>query len=453
MLKRVTAGIGVNIIDKAIVSGSQLALVPMLTWRWGVHLYGLWILLATIPNFLAMGDFGFATAAGTKMIMAEARGDRDQAIETFQSAWVAILTSSFVMVVLALAVSMWVPIGIFGSDPGLAPAQLRATTLTLLLYGIAVIQGTIFFAGFRCAGMFALGAFWNAIIILIESCALIMVVALGAQPPVAALALLSGRMVGLAGQNLILRRKVPWLTIGFAHARRAEVKSLFAPAGAVMLLPLAQAGVLQGSALALGAAAGQAAVPAFTAARTLSRIGLQFCWLLNAAIMPEVSAAIARDDRQGLAMMEMATIAVTLLFVVPFALVFGVLGTHAILLWSGGRIHTPQSLVTFLAMGIVFGGFWYPLSNLILAANRQSSYTPPYLVLSLLSIPLTYFACRSLGVSAAGLSMMVLDLLMLVVVCVLAQRVLVPFGQVARAWPEAVGHLGALRRRLRSPRT
>lgn len=453
MLKRVTTGVGVNIIDKAIVSGSQLALVPILTWRWGVHLYGLWVLLATIPNFLAMGDFGFATAAGTKMIMAEARGQRDQAIETFQSAWVAILCSSLVMILLAVAASLWVPIGIFGSDPGLAAPQLRTTTLTLLLYGIAVTQGSIFFAGFRCAGMFALGAFWNAMIILIESCALIAVVVMGAQPPVAAAALLAGRLVGLIGQNLILRRNVPWLSIGVAKARKAEVKTLFAPAGAVMLLPLAQAGVLQGSALALGAAAGQAAVPAFTAARTLSRIGLQFCWLLNSAIMPEVSAAIARQDRGGLAMMEMVTISVTLLFVVPFALCFGLFGTDVILLWSGGRIHTPQSLVTFLALGIVFGGFWFPLSNLILAANRQSSYTPPYLVLSFLSIPATYFACKWIGVSAAGLSMMVLDLLMLGVICVLVQRILVPFSDVARAFPAAITHFGALRRRLGNLRT
>lgn len=357
------------------------------------------------------------------------------------------------MVTVALAIALWVPIRIFGSDPGLTEPQLRAATLTLLFYGIAVIQGSIFFAGFRCAGLFALGAFWNAMIILIESSALIGVVVMGAQPPVAAGALLGGRLVGLIGQNLILRCKVPWLSIGVAKARKDEVKSLFAPAGAVMLLPLAQAGVLQGSALALGAAAGQAAVPAFTAARTLSRIGLQFCWLLNSAIMPEVSAAIARKDRSGLAMMEMVTIAVTLLFVVPFALFFGLFGTEAIALWSGGRIHTPQSLVTFLALGIVFGGFWFPLSNLILAANKQSSYTPPYLLLSFLSIPATYLACKSLGVSAAGLSMMVLDLLMLGVICVLVQRILVPFGEVARAFPAALAHLGALRRRLGNLRT
>jgi hypothetical protein len=49
--------------------------------------------------------------------------------------------------------------------------------------------------------------------------------------------------------------------------------------------------------------------------------------------------------------------------------------------------------------------------------------------------------------------MMVLDLLMLGVICVLVQRILVPFSDVARAFPAAITHLGALRRRLGNLRT
>jgi hypothetical protein len=58
-------------------------LVPVLASRWGLELYGQWLLLATLPQFLSMSDLGFATAAGTRMTMAVARGDRDEALRLF----------------------------------------------------------------------------------------------------------------------------------------------------------------------------------------------------------------------------------------------------------------------------------------------------------------------------------------------------------------------------------
>lgn len=448
MIRRVLAGVGANIFDKLIVAGVQLTLVPVLSSAWGLHLYGLWLLLATVPSFLAMGDLGFGTVAGTKMTMARARGDQQEVVHIFQSAWAAVLLSSTVLTILAILLAWTVPAGLFGKDPGLPIGDVRITLTLLMLYGIAAVQGSIFFAAFRAAGLFAIGAFWNALIILIESGAVVGAVMLGAEHPVAAATLLIGRLVGLAGQNLLLRHYVPWLRIGLGKGTRAEMLSQLPLAGAVMLVPVAQSLVLQGTTIALGIAVGQAAVPAFTAARTLSRVGLQICWLFNTPMMPEFSAAAARDDRKAMATMALATLLVSTLLLVPYALLFALFGQQAIALWTGGVIQSSASLVGVMALVILLGGYWYPLSNLILARNMHGSYTRWYAVLAALSVALAWGLSYGYGATGAATAMAVLDGAMLLVIARLVIKVVATPREIGAAVPAMVDFARHLAHRI-----
>lgn len=422
MIRRVAAGIGMTAFDKLVVAGTQLALVPILATRWGLPLYGQWLLLATLPQFLSMSDFGFATAAGTRMAMAVARGERDEAIRIFQSAWRAILASSLAMIAAVLAAAWFVPDGLFGTQPVVPVPELRLTMAILALYGVVAVQGSIFFAGFRAAQQFPVGAFWNAMVLLIENAALVVTVLLGGGIVAAATAWLVGRLMGLIGQNLLLRRGVPWLTIGLSQGSWAEARNLMLPAGAVMLMPIAQALVLQGTALVVGAAAGQAAVPAFVAARTLSRVGMQLCWVVSTPLMPEFSAAIARDDRLRMGAILAATLLVSFLLVLPYALGFMILGKPAIALWTHGAIAAPAWLVMVMGLPILFGGIWYPVSNLLLACNRQAGYTIWYLALAIVSLPVGYLLTIRFGAIGGASALAALDLAMLIVVARLAKR-------------------------------
>lgn len=433
MIRRLAAGIGVTVLDKLVIAATQLALVPVLAAQWGLPLYGQWLLLATLPQFLSMSDLGLATAAGTRMTMAVARGNRDEALRLFQSAWRAILASAAAILCALLAAVWLAPADLFGGHPAAPVADLRLTLGVLIAYGVVAVQGSIFFAGFRAAGQFALGALCNAMILLVENAALVATVLMGGGIVAAASAWLGGRLVGLACQNLVLRRTVPWLRIGLAQGSWARARALLKPASAVMLLPVAQALVLQGTALVVGAAAGTWAVPAFVAARTLSRVGMQMCWIVTTPLMPEFSAAFARGDRRRMAAMVVATLAFSGLCVVPFALAFMVLGKPAIAWWTHGAISAPLGLVVGMGLAILFGGIWYPLSNLLLACDRQAGYTGRYLALAMLSLPCAYGLSALLGASGAAMAMAGLDLATLVVIARLARRALPSLAELRSA--------------------
>lgn len=432
-LRRVSAGVTANVYDKLVIAGAQLAMVPVLAVGWGVETYGAWLLLATIPSFLSMSDLGFATAAGTRMTMAVARANRDEAVRLFHSAWAMVLASTAVVGALALAAVLLVPASALPRAEGFGAQEARVSLGLLVAYALVALQGGILLAGFRCAGHYALGTFWSANTILAESLAAIAVALAGGGPQQVAAALLVSRATVLLLQGLVLRARVPWLAIGLARGTRAEVRLLVSPALAVMALPAGQAAFLQGTVLALGAAAGAAAVPAFVAARTLSRIGLQATQLLVHALMPEYSAAVARDDRRAQAVMLLATLGSVAAVLVPFALVLAFAGPALVEAWTAGVVQPGRALMMFMALTVVLGGFWNPLSNLILAMNRHASFSYPFVVLAILTIPASYILALRLGAIGPAIAIGAMDLIMCVLILHLGRRMFVSRGELVEA--------------------
>jgi O-antigen/teichoic acid export membrane protein len=436
MLKRVLTGMGANVFEKFIIAFTQIATVPLLAHTWGLSLYGLWVMLSTAPAFLAMSDLGFATAAGVRMTITEAQGKRNETILTFQSAWVAILLSSCLFAALAVVGIYLAADNLFGHGLEFPLPKMRLTLLLLLLYGIAAIQGSIFTSCFRCAGLYPVGAFLTTLTIIVETCVLFCVVLFfKATPTLAAAGLLAGRCIGILIQVAVVRRMVPWLTPGFSHARLAEIRQLLAPAGAVMLLPISQALMLQGTAFALGAAAGESAVPAFTAARTLSRLGLQLVWAAYGAIMPEMSAAIGRRDRAAIATIVWITVAITVLFILPFAAIFGLFGRDIILIWSGGVINARGIMIGIMTISVLACGFWTPLSQLLLSADRSLTYSLPYIIMAILVMPATYLLAPHIGPVAPALAVATVDVMMLIVVLIPVNRHLVSLQEMIAVTP------------------
>src|SRR5580698_503704 len=65
----------------------QFVQVPVFLHFWSVPLYGEWLIVNSIPTYLAFSNSGFGTVAGNKMTMLVAGGQRDHALRVFQSTW------------------------------------------------------------------------------------------------------------------------------------------------------------------------------------------------------------------------------------------------------------------------------------------------------------------------------------------------------------------------------
>jgi len=423
-LKRIRRGIGANFYDKLVVAAIQLASLPILTSYWGLDLFGVWVLLSTIPSFLSLGDFGLATAAATSMTMMAAQNKRTAVVHIFQSAWAGILGLTLIIAVVVLPVVWIFPNAEMPTSALLSAEEVSLALSLLVSYGIVCLQGGILTAAFRCSGYYALGMYCAANTILAENMCVVLAVASGVGPVGAAGALLGARVAGLIVQHQILKRRVPWLPVGLAFADWPTARSLFSPATAVMAIPFAQVCLIQGIAVALSVAASPSALPAFAAARTITRLGLQLPLLINHSLLPEFSAAAAKKDAKAMSHFLLFTLLSSAALTVPLSALIGFGGPWLLRVWSNGVISPAPSLMYLMAVAALFSGFWVPLSNLFLAMNRQALFSYTYLTVSLLAIPVSYFASASLGNTGAAIAIATAEGIMLIVILRLSKKFL-----------------------------
>ena len=420
--RRVALGIAANALDRVVLALIQIALVPILATHWGLERFGGWSLLWTVPGLFVLGDLGFANAATVRMVMEVSRGERAAARVTMHSASQVVLGACAAIVLSVAALALALPDAWLPAVAGTSALDLRVAIIALAAYSALVMSSGLIQGLFRCNGRFAVGVLYATGTAILETGLLVGVVLTGGGIAAGALAVLVGRVAGLALTWAGAAAMRSGLLPGFAAGSAAVRSELLGPALAAMAIPLGTALLLQGTVIALGWAAGAAAVPAFVAARTLSRIGLQGTQMLTHALMPEFGIATATGNRRGQVRMFVLVLSAALVLTVPFALVLGLAGPWIIRLWSNGQIAAPAALTAAIAVSALCGGIWNPVSNLILAMNRQADFAPAYCALAASGVGLTLLLAGSLAGTAPALALAVVDLAMLAVVLRFALR-------------------------------
>lgn len=443
---RLSLGLSAYALDKVVVAVVQILMVPVLANAWGLELYGIWAIMLTVPSFLGLGDFGIVASAGARMISAVARDEWAEARRTLHTAWVATLVIVATAMVLVVAVLVWLPDGVLPTSGAFDEERSRLTLMVLLAYGLITIIFRLNTAAFRAALRYSLASLCSTSVYLVENLVLIALAATGNDPLIAALGLLTVRLAWIAGLFVLSYRQLPDLCPGISQASRSEWLLMWRPALAASALGFGLAGYLQGSVMILGALAGAAAVPAFIAVRTLSRLGVQVSTLVSLPVMQEFGNAMGKGEtyRAGRYFGLVAVTAAVMAGGAGLGLI--VLGAPFVRLWTSGAIVADQTLITFMAVSSIAAMLWNPLSNLILAINRQHAFSYVNLLVSALGLVLIWLTARSLGSASAGLSFALVD-------CVTLGAVLL---FIARNWqgdPAFRSGIAATWHELRSPLT
>src|ERR1700722_10051440 len=107
--QRLMRGFGATALSPVVTALIQLGSVPVLLHVWGAAKYGDWLLLSAIPSYLTLSDLGLGDASGSEMSMRVAAGDREAALQAFQSSWVLVTGVSFAILSVALLLVWWIP--------------------------------------------------------------------------------------------------------------------------------------------------------------------------------------------------------------------------------------------------------------------------------------------------------------------------------------------------------
>ncbi|MCK8781507.1 hypothetical protein M0654_16125 [Rhizobium sp. NTR19] len=390
-----------NALGLVLVAVGQIVSIPVMVGAWGASGYGTWLMLTTIPAYLALTDLGFLAASTSEMTARAARGEKDGVRRLF-NALSALVASVAAAINLIGGLALWAITG----APWLAD-HVAVLHLLLLYSGLALIS-RVSLAVLRANGAYAVGTLTYDILTFAELMVTLLVVRAGGDYAEACLVMIAGRLVNILVVHALLKHRVPWLALSLRAVSLAELRRLVKPALSGMAVAASLSIMLQTSVLIIGALLSPAAAAVFATVRTVSRIPIQCIGVVSRATMPSLASATAlgsRERRQHLVHLNGFLVALILL---PSAAVLALFGSDVIAWWTAG-IQPGKGFMVVMALGMVAHGGWSVAANLLMATNSHSGFAALLVALTPLNALLIFLGAAAAGLSGAGVALAVAE--------------------------------------------
>jgi O-antigen/teichoic acid export membrane protein len=409
---RVMRGLGATGFGLAVTFVIQVASVPAFLHGFGVRLYGEWLVMSAVPAYLSLSDLGFVGVVGNEMTMRVAVHDLDGAKAAFQTVW-GMMTALSVAVAGVVLSAVWLlPTQRLLHADGISHRDI-ALTLTFLTSTVLVMLQTLMLeGGFRCEGLFPRGNAGISIVRFGGFAAAASAALAGEGVVGAAGAQLGATMVGFAALRAVMRRDVPWLHYGVSSFSRPLLRKLASPALAYLGLPVGNALALQGMVLVVSAELGAAAVVVLSVVRTVAT-GIRQCVnVINHAVWPELSRAIAAEEMNLARRLHVGSLRAAIVVAGGVALVLAVAGRTLIHLWAGHAVLPSPAFLQLMLLTTLLDVAW--LSSLIVLAsvNRHQRASLLYLGSNAVAIGLAAVFVPVIGLPAVPLALMTSDVVL-----------------------------------------
>jgi O-antigen/teichoic acid export membrane protein len=419
---RLLRGVSASLFDKGAITIVQLMSIPVLTSNWGVDGYGVWLMLLTIPTYIALSDFGLGTAASVEIAKAIDAKEFQEATAILQSTWsivsAALATVGFLGLVAALLVLKMSNFELHLESRDYIPIAISM----IIVYSITIAQMSILNAVFRATYKFAGVTWFSGTLALLEGGAILFVSAAGHGILMASIFVMLLRLAGFLLLYAVLRALEPWAKLGWMHANKSIVLRLIGPSLASFSLTLSNAIALQGAILSLGVCAGPGTVALFGAARTVTRLPLQISGMLLRPSLPELTRAHAQNNQKLISKIVNANLFVAVAVAVPSVLLFYFLGQIALSNLSNNNLHAPPVLFLVLSLAAMGSSIWLAIGSPLVSVNKQGTFSYWYLSLSTAVAITPFFFVDYYGLSVA-VSMMIAEFLMVYLVLIVTRRV------------------------------
>jgi O-antigen/teichoic acid export membrane protein len=356
----------------------QILAVPLYINTWGVSLYGQWLLLSTIPGYLAISDIGFVSAAANDMTLLASKNQHHQALKVFQSIWAMILSISILVLMAIVGLILLMP-SLFSQSSLIGTQDLSIIVFCLSAYSLLALQEGLLNASFRAGSFFTFSLWLGNIQRIVEVGSILSALVLKWSAVEISILMLVIKSISLAVSKIYLSKRVPWIHFGFNHVSWLEIRRLMQPAFGFMAFPAANAIKNQGTITLIGATLGASEVVIFSSVRTICNAGLQLLKIVQHSCWPEFSSAFAKKNIQLIQKMNM--LICSLAFWMGLLLLLGLLifGNTILTYWTLGKIQVPFLFLLVMSLGNFAAGIWSGGSTILMAINHHSRLGVYYL--------------------------------------------------------------------------
>lgn len=405
--------LGANAYGQLITIVIQLVSIPLYLSFLGEGLYAEWLILSAIPAYLALSDIGFSSVAANDMTMRVAIGDKQGALNVYQSAWVFItIISSALMLSFFIAAACFSFVSVFDIKH-LTEGSVRVLLFILIGNVFLTLQISLISAAFRSVGLYVYGTVANNSIRFFEWIGGISVLMLGGKLIFIAAAMLVVKFFGLIVLLKIFHNKNSWLILGVKNSSLLTIRRMLKPSLAFSAFPFGLAFALQGTVLVIGATIGHSMVVTFSTYRTLTRVLVQFITMINQAAWPEISSAYGVGNLNLIKIIHRRTASITLWISICAVLFLAIVGNWIVSVWTHGNVIENSWLLYLLLLITFINVNWQSSWVLMMAINRHVAIALDFLIVSSACLLASWFFGKRIGIDGIAYSLILGELIMM----------------------------------------
>jgi O-antigen/teichoic acid export membrane protein len=404
---------GAGILGKGSIILFRLAQVPLLIYFLGVENYGRWLVLYSLPSWLALANLGFGSVASNEMSMAVSKGDIQKAKCLYSTTFGLLL---IVLIFGMIFFSLFIPFITWEHYLRLSSDYHNEVVYAIFFLALNVFLsffGELFGGRFRAAQKAYIAIFLFSFRPWIELFFMFILLQFTVRFDFLAVSILLSSICYSFLLQWLSWRALPQLSFSFREVNKSAFGELLKKGVAFQAFPLGNGLLFQGSIMIVQAVLGPTAVVLFGTARTLVRTVSQAMELINNTIWPEMSHLFGANNKQQTLKLHRVgvgiSVAISLIGVVALALI----GPFLYKIWIGKSLLLPYHLLLIFLLPIPFNALWLTSSVVHMASNQHEGLAKRYLLACVLSVVTCYILSYFQGIEGAALSTIVSDLVLI----------------------------------------
>ena len=377
MTNRIIGTSAANMYGQLVTMFIAIISVPVFLSIWTIEEYGVWVLIFTIPAYMAIMDFGVGTISINRMLMLRSNAAK-VSVEYSAALFLLVAISFSLLVLLICSFSILNFFGVLSSEVYFSLLLITCYSTLLLVYPLID-------APFKIAEYFATSALLSNTLRLIEMCVCLVVVLEYKTYLSAAAALFASRFIMLLITVVIMAKKEMFprvvLTVDFKRVRK-----LLSESCRFVWIPLGNLLYLQAGLFALSLIAGPSSVAIFSVYRTISRTMVQFYNVINRGFMPEFTICYGDGNLVRLRRLLRLSVNINCIVSVASGCFLYVFFEEIIYYWAGEEFVFDRMLSVLIIISTMLSGLWQVGWNFLISVNKYFLVGLGYFSLTLVSL-------------------------------------------------------------------
>jgi len=399
-------------LQKIVLAGRQIIVVPFFLAAWGVAHYGEWLTLAAVPAALQFSQLGIGNSIGNAFVLFYAKKDFTRASQTLRiGIWMITWTvvSGLIITSAVIAASFY---GGILANLTVTPSTAVSVVILLMFSGLVNFFGPLNLAMFRARrAAHQIIHFQTSFEFLRITLTIIFLMAGFGMVWVAAVDCFcnTSRVIWLyiAGS-----RKIPEISPGNVTIDRQDIGLHFKKGLAYMLTVVSHALTNQGSLFITRVALGPEGVALLGTLRTVVNSLSQLYGGINATILPELQYALGSADNRTARKIFQTGMALTLLTAVTGAIFLFLFGPYIYGIWTGGKLIPPDYSWSILILTLFISAFWRTGIAVFQALNKPERLGIVSLVGSIVCVALSGLFVNFIGMNGVLLGLLSKEILL-----------------------------------------